>query len=151
MRRVACNAFDEARQSRNILIFAYVIMDDHTHFVTDGTRTIKDALRFLNGISARRVINYLLENRHAESLAKLAVAEQSDGQRYSAYQRHPNAFRITGEETLLQKVNYIHSNPVRAGMVDHPDDYEFSSARLWHRRARVDEPLVTDHALIDWR
>ena len=51
----------------------------------------------------------------------------------------------------MQKVNYIHLNPVRAKLVEHPDEYLYSSARLWHRRALENEPLVTDHKQIDWR
>lgn len=51
----------------------------------------------------------------------------------------------------MEKVNYIHLNPVRAGLVKLPDEYVYSSARLWHRRELECEPLVTDHAMIKWR
>jgi len=30
---------------------------------------------------------------------------------------------------IMQRVNYIHQNPVRAGWVDEPRDYPYSSAR----------------------
>ena len=133
------------------MIFAYVIMPDHSHLLTDSAREIKDVLRFLNGISARRVINYLKEKELESSLAKLRIAERRDEQKYSVYDRHPNAVRITGEDAFMQKVNYIHLNPVRAGLVDHPDEYLYSGARLWHRRALEDEPLMTDHLKIRWR
>ena len=133
------------------MIFAYIIMPDHTHIVTDSSREMKDALRFLNGISAKRVIDYLKEKGFESSLAKLRIQEREKKHKHSVYEHHPNALRITGEESLLQKINYIHLNPVRAGLVDHPDDYIYSSARLWHRRAMEDEPLETDHLKIKWR
>lgn len=151
IKQVVASAFDEARKSGGILIFAYVLMPDHTHVLTDRARAIKDVLRFLNGISARRVIEHLKENGFDSSLAKLRIAEHADTQKYSVYQHHPNAIRITGEDAFMQKVSYIHLNPVRAGLVEHPDDYRFSSARLWHKRALEDEPLTTDHLQIDWR
>ncbi len=133
------------------MIFAYVIMPDHTHYLTDCARRIGEVLRFLNGISARRVINYLKDNNFDDSLQKLRIAERKDTQRYSVYEHHPNAIRITGEDAFMQKVNYIHSNPVRAGLVEHPDEYLFSSARQWHNRALDDEPLLADHREISWR
>ncbi|MFZ1702074.1 MAG: hypothetical protein WBO10_11860 [Pyrinomonadaceae bacterium] len=133
------------------MIFAYVIMPDHTHVVTDSSREIKDVLRFLNGISARRVINYLKENDFHSSLQKLRIQERRDTQKYSVYEHHPNAFRLTSEESLMQKVNYVHLNPVRAGLVDLPDEYLYSSARQWHNRSLEEEPLLTDHRRIDWR
>ena len=151
IKTVVAAALNEARKSGGIMIFAYVLMLDHYHVLTDSPRAIKGVLRFLNGISARRVIDHLKANRHDQSLAKLRIAEQADTQKYSVYQHHPNAIRITGEDALVQKVNYIHLNPVRAGLVEHPDDYLYSSARLWHNRPLEDEPLVTDHLKIAWR
>jgi REP element-mobilizing transposase RayT len=151
IKQIVAEAINEARRSGGFLIFAYVIMLDHTHFLTDNGREIKDVLRFINGISARRVINYLKENDFQSSLSKLRVTERPDEQKYSVYQHHPNAFRITGEDAFMQKVNYIHLNPVTAGLAEHPDDYLYSSARQWHNRALENEPLVTDHSKIAWR
>jgi REP element-mobilizing transposase RayT len=73
LKEIVCRAFDEARRSGNFLIFAYVIMPDHTHVITDGARDMTDVLRYLNGISARRVIEHLKANDHASSLAKLRI------------------------------------------------------------------------------
>jgi len=151
IKQIVCDALDEARRSGGIMIFAYVIMPDHTHLATDSIREIKEVLRFMNGISARRVINYLKENSFGDSLMKLRITERADEQKYSVYQHHPNAFRITGEDAFLQKVNYIHLNPVRAGLVEHPDDYLYSSSRQWHNRSRDAESLITDHRQIRWR
>jgi REP element-mobilizing transposase RayT len=151
IKKVVCDAFDEARKSAGILIFAYVIMPDHTHLLTDNAREMKEVLRFLNGISAKRLINYLKENGYKSSLAKLRVQERGKNHKYSVYEHHPNALRITGENALMQKVNYIHLNPVRAGLVEHPDDYLYSSSRLWYGRLLENEPLITDQKLIQWR
>jgi REP-associated tyrosine transposase len=40
---------------------------------------------------------------------------------------------ISGHE-LLEKVNYIHTNPVRRGLVKHVIDWPWSSARWYDRR-----------------
>ncbi|MBX3299170.1 MAG: transposase [Acidobacteria bacterium] len=151
IKQVICDAFDEARISGGIKIFAYVIMLDHTHVLTDNAREIKDVLRYLNGISAKRLLDHLKENGHESSLAKLRIQERVNNHKHSVYEHHPNALRITGEDALMQKVNYIHLNPVRAGLVEHPDDYLFSSARQWHGRSLENEPLLTDHRSIKWR
>lgn len=133
------------------MIFAYVIMPDHTHVITDSNRKIKDVLRFLNGISAKRILDHLKVNGYDNSLAKLRIQEREFKHKYSAYQHHPNAFEIYGEDTMMQKANYIHMNPVRAGLVEHPDDYLYSSSRQWNSKAPANEPLITDHKMIKWR
>jgi REP element-mobilizing transposase RayT len=151
IKQIIAAAFDEARRSAGILIFAYVIMPDHTHILTDNARTMKDTLRFLNGISAKRVIHYLKENDHEDSLRKLRIQERDNRHKHSVYEHHPNALRITGEDAFMQKVSYIHLNPVRAGLVEHPDEYLYSSARQWHGRALENEPLTVDKGQIKWR
>jgi hypothetical protein len=52
---------------------------------------------------------------------------------------------------LMQKVNYIHQNPVRARLVELAEDYRWSSVRIWKRRPLEDEPLVIDIDRINWR
>lgn len=151
IKQIVCDALSEARKSGEILIFAYVIMPDHSHLVTDGHRDISDVLRFTNGIAAKRVLDYLKENQFESSLRKLRQEEKRKGYKYSVWEHHPNAFRITGEDTFMQKVNYIHQNPVRAGLVKRAEDYRFSSARLWQGSPPEDEPFITDHKQIKWR
>lgn len=112
---------------------------------------MSEVLRYLNGISAKRVIDHLKQGGHESSLTKLRIQERENKHKHSVYEHHPNAMRITGEDAFMQKVSYIHMNPVRAGLVEHPDEYLYSSARLWHRTVAEDEPLVTDHQKIEWR
>jgi REP element-mobilizing transposase RayT len=68
---IACQAIDEARRSGGFLLFAYVIMPDHLHLLTDCPGTSADVLRRIKGLTARRVIDYLREHDFQSSLAKL--------------------------------------------------------------------------------
>jgi hypothetical protein len=52
---------------------------------------------------------------------------------------------------FMQKVNYIHLNPVRAGLVERAIDYRWSSARFWNKCPTEDEPLHVDIDKIVWR
>ena len=51
----------------------------------------------------------------------------------------------------MEKVNYIHQNPVRAKMVERAEDYRWSSARFWRNCPNEDEPLKVDVDKIIWR
>jgi len=51
----------------------------------------------------------------------------------------------------MQKVNYIHLNPVRAGLVERAIDYRWSSARIWQGCESDNEPLSVDFDRIEWR
>jgi putative transposase len=151
LKEITVNAINEARNSHNILIFAYVIMPDHYHIITDSNRKISEVLRLINGITARRIIDYLKENNFTSSLEKLRQETKKREYKYSLWEHHPNAFSINNETTLMQKVNYIHQNPVRAGLVEKAEDYLYSSARIWHRKPLENEPLEVDIGKIEWR
>jgi putative transposase len=148
---VTCQALDEARGSGGFLLFAYVIMPDHLHLLTDCPKTSADVLRCVKGITARRAIDYLKEHDYQSSLAKLRHDEWKRKHSHSLWQQEKNVFSVFSEAVFMQKVNYIHLNPVRAELVDRATDYSWSSARIWQRRATDDEPLAVDFDRIEWR
>jgi putative transposase len=147
---VMCSALNKARRSGKFLIFSYVIMLDHLHLVTDSKVDSKDILRLIKGVGSRRIIDHLKENGHIESLEKLKVKHRSDGSDYSVWQRHPNTRLLWSEQMLWQRIQYTHLNPVRAGYVDRPNAWCWSSARIWHGRHLDDEPLEVDRSKIAW-
>src|SRR5262245_50423189 len=108
LKQIVCDAWAEARQRHGFMIFAYVIMPDHTHVITDSKREMTDVLRYLNGISAKRLIDHLKAQGHESSLRKLCVQPRPDRQKYSVYQHHPNGIRLAGEASLFQKIKYLH-------------------------------------------
>ena len=151
MRALLCQALDEARRSAGMFYFAYAIMPDHMHIVTDGNRTPSDSLRYLNGITARRIIDHLKESDHLSSLSKLKQAPKKGGWQYSVWEHHSDKFLITSESMFMQKVNYIHNNPVNDRLVEQREEYLYSSARIWLRRPLENEPLEMDIDEIEWR
>jgi REP element-mobilizing transposase RayT len=151
LKHILCRAIDEARNSAHFLLFAYVIMIDHLHLLTSRPSTTSNLLRVLKGISARRVISYLKENDHAKSLAKLAHQDRGRNYKYSLWQTEKNVLPVFSEGMFMEKVNYIHQNPVRGGLVQSMLDYRWSSARLWRGRPLEDEPLLVDNDSIYWR
>src|SRR5882724_6017363 len=151
MKEVLCRAIDEARKSAGFLLFAYVVMIDHLHLLTSRPSTTSDVLRVLKGLTARRVIDYLKVNNYLSSLAKLAHQERERNYRHSLWQTEKNVFPIFSEGMFMEKLNYIHQNPVRAGLVERATDYLWSSARIWQGCPSEIEPLQMDKDLIYWR
>ena len=150
-KNLLCIAIDEARRSAGFLLFAYVIMLDHLHLLTSRPSTTSNVLRVLKGITARRIIDYLKANNQSTSLAKLRHQERERNYRYSLWQTEKNVLPIFSEGMFMEKVNYIHQNPVRAGLVESAWDYRWSSAGIWTGRSFGNEPLLVDKEVIYWR
>ncbi|MBW2062546.1 MAG: hypothetical protein JRI95_13435 [Deltaproteobacteria bacterium] len=47
------------------------------------------------------------------------------------WQRRYYDFNLYTEKKLIEKLKYMHKNPVRGGLVDRPEDWQFSSARFY--------------------
>jgi hypothetical protein len=71
--------------------------------------------------------------------------------RYSLWQTEKNVFEIYSEKMFMEKLSYIHQNPVRAGLAERATDWRWSSARIWKGCPVEDEPLQVDKDLIHWR
>jgi putative transposase len=151
LKQVACAALDEARRSAGFALFAYVIMPDHPHVLTDGVRRASETLRYINGILSRRVLGYLKESSFMSSLEKLRTATKGRHHEYSLVDHHSNALPVFSESFFMQKVNYIHQNPVQAALAARAEDYRWSSARWWLGRRVEEEPLRVDLKKIAWR
>ena len=128
-----------------------MIMWDHLHLLTSRSSTTSEVLRYLKGITARRVIDHLEEKGHSSSLAKLQHQERNQNHRYSLWQTERNVLPVFSEGMFMEKLNYIHQNPVRAGLSERAEDYRWSSARIWRRRSLENEPLLVDSDVIHWR
>ncbi len=150
LKNLVCEALNEARTSASLLIFAYVIMPDHLHALIGSQRKPSAVLRYVNGISGHRVINYLKEKSFESSLEKLKREHALRQHKYSLWDHHPNLKLITTENAFIEKANYIHQNPLRAGLVEQAEDYRWSSVRCWQHRPLEDEPLLVDIDQIDW-
>jgi REP element-mobilizing transposase RayT len=151
MKEVLCRAIDEARNTAGLLLFAYVIMLDHLHLLTSRPSTTSDVLRVMKGLTARRMIDYLKANNYLSSLAKLQHQKRDRNYTYSLWQTEKNVFPIFSEKMFMEKLNYIHQNPVRAGLVERATDYRWSSARIWQSCQPQNEPLLVDKDVIYWR
>lgn len=151
MKEVLCRAIDEARKSAGFLLFSYVVMIDHLHLLTSKPSTTSDVLRVLKGLTARRVIDYLKVNNYLTSLAKLAHQERERNYKHSLWQTEKNVLPIFSERLFMEKLNYIHLNPVRSGLCARARDYRWSSARIWQGCPWENEPLSVDKDLIHWQ
>ena len=51
--------------------------------------------------------------------------------KYQVWERNPLTVEIWSENVMKQKLDYIHNNPVKAGLVKQPEEYQFSSASYY--------------------
>lgn len=113
-------------------ILGFVIMPDHLHMLIwlGATSTISEIMRDLKKYTAVRIIRQAEVENNQEWLAYFEQAErQTKRSQNKVWQDSFWDKIIISEEILRQKLNYIHYNPVRAGLVESVSDYPYSSYR----------------------
>ncbi len=125
-------------------------MPDHIHALIGSQRKPSEVVRYVNGIAGRRIVDFLKDAGYESSLAKLGHSPGARKHKYSVWDHHPNLKLVTTENGLIEKANYIHQNPVRAGLVERAEDYRWSSIRCWQGKPLDDEPLLMDLDKLKW-
>ena len=104
-------------------LVAYVIMPDHIHIIInirDGTVSIFLA-QFKQAVT-RRINEQMHVDENDKHLSWLNKSGHPE-----LWQDGKHDFYIYSPEMLKQKIDYIHANPVRDCLVEHAQDYKYSS------------------------
>ena len=60
---------------------------------------------------------------------EFAAMRHKRNSQYQFWTHENHAVELESQKFRMQKLAYIHENPVRAGLVDHADDWLYSSQR----------------------
>jgi putative transposase len=139
-------ALQEARQAWPVDLWAYVLMPEHVHLLVwpraPGERIVSGFLQAVKEPIARRAIAYL--ERHAPAWLPRLTIREGKRTRRRFWQPGGGYDRNVAEAVALRAmIDYLHANPVRRGLVERAEDWEWSSAR-WYagiRPARIEMDL----------
>ncbi len=122
------------RKNKQLEVYGYVIMSNHVHLILQSKNAkLSDTIRDMKKYTATQIIDRIEngnESRKKWLLSEMAFAARKH-KRNSNYQfwTHENhAVELTSSKMMEQRLNYIHQNPVKAGIVVNPEDYLYSSA-----------------------
>ncbi len=114
-------------------ILAYVIMPSHFHWVVrvDPARgTISDIMREIKSNSAWKILDQLEQGEQKEFMQLFtSAAEGLKDQRRRLWMKRFDDQVIRNQRMFMAKLQYLHNNPVKAGLVDCAEAYKYSSAR----------------------
>lgn len=120
------------QQSKGLEIFAWCIMTNHVHLVirSKGLQSLPDILRDFKSFSTKCLIRAIKEHpkeSRREWLLEKFWNKSENG--YRLWRGDNRPIELWSNPVIDQKINYVHMNPVKAGIVFHPEDYVYSSAR----------------------
>ena len=124
------------REEYKTKIQAYVIMPTHLHLIVNSQEggNIKLFIQNLLRKSSIRIVEYFEENlqqkiggMNFELILKGFRDHANPPSQHAVWKEKPRGVPIYTDRVMKIKLDYIHNNPVRAGLVGEPQDYIYSS------------------------
>lgn len=128
------NSIKYCQQNKGLEVYAYVIMPSHVHMIIGSEGNLSHILRNMKEHTSKLWIKEILENpqesRREWLLEKFTKTKKNSDQKssYKIWQEGNYPEELFSIEFINQKENYIHQNPVTAGIVTKPEFYRLSSA-----------------------
>ena len=141
------------QKHKELEIYAYVIMSNHIHIlIRSGIDKLSDTIREFKSFTAKKILEAI--NTEEESrrewmlnLFEFSAKKHKRNEKYQLWTHENHAEIVYGNQFMDSKINYIHDNPVRAGIVEKAEDYLYSSARNYAGLDGLLEVLVTPVAI----
>ncbi|MCB9195076.1 MAG: transposase [Flavobacteriales bacterium] len=133
---ILIESLEYCQKNKGMEIFAWCIMTNHVHLVfrSIGEQKPEQILGDFKRFTSKKLVKAIAENpkesrkefflqQFKEAAAKTSNVSENQ------FWRHDNKpIELWSNKVIDEKINYIHQNPVEAGLVFRPEDYKYSSA-----------------------
>jgi REP element-mobilizing transposase RayT len=124
------------QKEKGLLVHAWCLMSNHVHLVVSAVNNdTSNILRDFKKFTSKKIISAIIENKQESrrdwmlEIFKKAGDANSRNRNYQFWRQDNHPKELFSEKFTNQKLNYIHNNPVVAGIVEKAEDYLYSSAR----------------------
>ena len=117
---------------KRIELNGFVIMSNHIHLIWQALPgfTPEDNQASFMKYTAQQMKKILTKDNPV-FLEEFKVNKYD--RTYQIWKREPLGTELFTPSVLVQKLEYIHNNPVRAGLCAYPEEYHYSSAKFYEK------------------
>ncbi len=165
-RDIVLDSWRFCQEHKGFQVHAYTFMSNHLHLIAScrSPYRLSDVMRDWKAHTARQIVLYLQDKNNPESrrewllyLFSYFAVGKKDKQTYQVWQHDNHPIELYSEHVISQKLDYIHLNAVRAGYVELPEHWLYSSAPFYAATAsdapfRVEpyQPLIEIVPVWQW-
>lgn len=134
-RKIWIDSLRYCQQQKGLNVYGWCLMTSHAHLIISSETTslaniIRDFKRYTSEQLHKAIRDNPQESRTEWLLwmCRRAGMKNSNNNNFQFWQQHNHPIQLMNHEIFMQKINYIHNNPVVAGFVERPEDWLYSSA-----------------------
>ena len=128
---IIINSFRFLVKEKKVTIYSFVIMSNHLHIIwrINNPNKLSDVQRDFLRFTAQKIKFFFIDDKREKVLDTLEVNHVD--RKYRIWQPDSLSVDLWTREVFLQKADYIHNNPVKAGLCNLPEEYKYSSASFY--------------------
>lgn len=136
--QILIDSFSYCQKNKGLILYGYVIMGSHLHLLAcarEDSSGLSAIIRDFKRHTSTQLLAWMKHNLKESRRDWLDVVFAYHGKFnpnndvYQIWQQNSRPMICLTPNFTLQKLNYIHQNPVKAGLVYRAEDYRYSSAR----------------------
>jgi putative transposase len=137
--KILWDSLQYCRKKKGMKLYGFVFMTNHLHLIIsadDNKVKLWEIIRDFKKFTAQKIIQMMQKEENRRwilDVMKAAGAKNNANTQYQFWIQDDGAEEIQSDKFFLQKLKYIHQNPVRAEIVTDARDYAWSSARLYEK------------------
>ena len=131
---LVCESINYCQRKKDLTVYAWCIMTNHVHLICSSPKlasTIRDFKKYTSKELYRSIKQNPQESRKGWLLWLINSAGEFSikHEEYKFWQPGYHPVLLNSNQMLDQRLVYLHQNPVKAGFVEEPEQWYYSSAR----------------------
>ncbi len=135
-RDIVIDSLKYCRLDKGMVLNAYVIMTNHVHVIMSSNKSdLSGLVRDFKKHTSKKILSSINNNSEESRKEWLEIVfkyhakyNKRVGEK-QLWTHHNHAVELSTNEMIDTRLDYIHDNPVKAGWVEVPEHYLYSSAR----------------------
>lgn len=123
---------------KGLILNAWCIMTNHVHLIIRSEiNDLPDIMRDMKKFTSKRLIKQILNNPQESRkewilrMFGMVGKRNPNNKTWQVWQQHNHPVELSYNKMIDQRLNYLHMNPVKAGFVNNPEDWLYSSAKQY--------------------
>lgn len=134
-KEIMIDSLQYSRDHKGLGVHAWIIMTNHVHLIMSSeTNKIENLVRDIKKFTSKKIIA-AIEDSNSESrkewllnMFRYRGRNNPNNKEYQFWKQDYHPIELNNNEKLQQRLDYLHENPVRSGLVWEPWHYKYSSA-----------------------
>jgi len=138
-REIVIQSLEYCQEQKGLELYSWCLMTNHVHLIFSAAEcNPSELLRDFKKYTSKSILKAIQENDKESrrdwmlEIFERAGRANSRNSKYQFWRQDNQPKECFGERFIDQKLDYIHNNPVEAGIVEKSEEYIYSSARDYY-------------------